>query len=290
VPATVVQLWEPGTAQGSYRAALLGRGRARYRDARRGIEHAEEVALVAELPASGENVDWTGAQPLASPMESLLRTPPPGIAPGVAPSAVARSAAWRSWESSFKNALGDRVLTLWRSPSLDELSRPGEGERELRIRLAERAREGRAARLDAIRARWAKKAEQAANKVAKAQQAVDTQRSQLHGQELQTAISVGATVLGALFGRKRLSYSTLGRATTAARGAGRTAREAQDVSQAQQGLAAAQAEAAEVERQMTAELTASDAATQPETEALQEVRIPAREAEVDAVMLLWRRA
>jgi hypothetical protein len=40
---------------------------------------------------------------------------------------------------------------------------------------------------------------------------------------------------------------------------------------------------------MTAELAAGDAAQHPESEALQEVRLPAREAEVDGVMLLWRR-
>ena len=51
-------------------------------------------------------------------------------------------------------------------------------------------------------------------------------------------MSVGATVLGALFGRKAVSMGTLGRATTAARGVSRIGREAQDVARAQANLEA----------------------------------------------------
>ncbi|HET9766002.1 MAG TPA: ATP-binding protein, partial [Thermoanaerobaculia bacterium] len=290
LPATVVQLWEPGVA-GEYRPALLAKGRARYRDARKGIEHAEEVVIVAALPIDGEEIDWRSAQPLGRPTGELRREPLAGAVATALPEAAGRAGAWRAWESTFKRHLkDDRALTLWRSPSLGELSRPGEGERELRIRLSEQARSMRAAQLDAVRARWAKKAESAQGKVAKAQQAVATQEGQLRGQQMNTAISVGSTVLSALFGRKKLSLGTLGRATTAARGAGRAMNEAQDVSQAKQRLAAAQAELAEVERQMAGDVASADAAVRPESETLEEVRLAPREVEIDAVSLLWRRA
>ncbi|HXT51618.1 MAG TPA: ATP-binding protein [Thermoanaerobaculia bacterium] len=289
LPATVVQLWEPGGA-GEYRAALLGKGRARYRDARKGIEHAEEVAVVATIPTEGEEIDWLAAQPLGRPLGELLRRAPDGAVPAAPPDAASRAGAWRAWESTFKRHLkNDRALTLWRSPSLGELSRPGEGERELRIRLGEQARGMRAAQLDAVRARWAKRAESAQTKVAKAQQVVATQEGQLHGQQMSTAISVGATVLSALFGRKKLTLGTLGRATTAARGAGRAMQEKQDVDTARQRLATAQAELAELERQMAADVAAADVAARPEGETLEEVRLAPREVEVDAVSLLWRR-
>lgn len=289
VPATVVQLWEPAGA-GEYRAALLAKGRARYRDARKGIEHAEEVAVVAALPTQGEEIDWPAAQPLGRPVGELQRKAPDGATLAATPDAAARIGAWRAWDATFKRHLkNDRTLTLWRSPSLGELSRPGEGEREMRIRLGEQARGMRAAQLDAVRARWAKRAEAAQAKVAKAQQAVALQESQLHGQQMNTAISVGATVLSALFGRKKLSLGTLGRATTAARGAGRAMQEKQDVDAARQRLAAAQAELAEVERQMAADVASSEVAARPEGETLEEVRLAPREVEVDSVSLLWRR-
>ena len=289
-PATVLQLWEPGGA-GEYRPSLLGKGRARYRDARKGIEHAEEVLVAAPLPDHGEQIDWTAAQSLGRGPGELLRSAPAGATAASLPEAAGRAGAWRAWESTFKQHLKrDRVLTLWRSPSLDELSRPGEGERELRIRLAEQARGMRASQVDAVRARWAKRVGQAQTKLVKAQQAVAIQEGQLREQKTQTAISMGATVLSAVFGRKTFSLGTLGRGTTAARGAARAAREAQDVSQAREKLTAAQAELAEIERQMSAELTPTAGAVGPEQEALEEVRFAPREVEVDAVSLLWRPA
>lgn len=47
-------------------------------------------------------------------------------------------------------------------------------------------------------------------------------------------LSAGAAVIGALLGRKALNTGTLGRATTAARGVGRSMKEAEDVRQAQE--------------------------------------------------------
>ena len=288
-PSTVIQLWEPAAA-GEYRPFVLARGRARYRDARKGIEHAQEVAVVAPVPAQGEEVDWRAAQPLGRPAGELRREMPPGATQAPLPEAGGRAGAWRAWETTFKRHLkDDNVLTLLRSPSLGELSRPGEGERELRIRLSEQARARRSATLDTVRARWSKRAEQAQARVAKAQQAVGVQESQLHGQQMQTAISVGATIFGAIFGRRKVGMGTLGRATTAARGASKTMRESQDVSQAREKLAAAQAEVAELERQMAADVAAADSALCPESETLEEVRLAPREVEVDGVSLLWRR-
>ena len=59
---------------------------------------------------------------------------------------------------------------------------------------------------------------------------------------MQTAVSAGATILTAIFGRKKLSYSTIGRGTTTARGAARTMQQREDVQHAQENLAAAQQE------------------------------------------------
>ncbi len=50
------------------------------------------------------------------------------------------------------------------------------------------------------------------------------------------AVSIGATIFGALLGRKAVSASTLGRATTAARGMGRVGKESQDVARATENV------------------------------------------------------
>jgi hypothetical protein len=77
---------------------------------------------------------------------------------------------------------------------------------------------------------------------------------------MQTAVSFGATVLGALLGRKAVSASTLGRATTAARGVGRTMKESADVKRATEGRAAVQQQLEELDAKIAAETEAFAAA------------------------------
>ena len=71
---------------------------------------------------------------------------------------------------------------------------------------------------------------------------LEREEGQLKGAGLQTAVSAGATILTAIFGRKKLSYSTIGRGTTTARGAQRTMQQRDDVQHAKENLAAAQQE------------------------------------------------
>jgi len=70
---------------------------------------------------------------------------------------------------------------------------------------------------------------------------------------VQTAVSIGATVLGALFGRK-LGTGTVGRGTTAARGAARAMEQQQDVERAKEDLEAAEQQLARLEEELQAEI------------------------------------
>ena len=75
-------------------------------------------------------------------------------------------------------------------------------------------------------------------------------------QGVQAAISIGATILGAVLGRKTVSVGNIGRATTAARGAGRVLKEREDVARAQETVAAVQQALTALEAELQAELAA----------------------------------
>jgi hypothetical protein len=64
---------------------------------------------------------------------------------------------------------------------------------------------------------------------------------------------MAATVLGALFGRRAIGVGSLGRATTAARGVGRTMKEEADVKRASEQADALRQQAADLEAELTAE-------------------------------------
>ena len=103
-------------------------------------------------------------------------------------------------------------------------------------------REKRDQAIEALRAQYAPKIHRAEEKARHATQIVEREEGQMKNAGLQTAVSAGATILTAIFGRKKLSYSTIGRGTTTARGAARAMQQREDVAHAKEDLAAAQQE------------------------------------------------
>jgi len=119
--------------------------------------------------------------------------------------------------------------------------------------LDQQRRERRDAAMEKLRKKYAPKLLRAQEKARNAAQVVEREQGQARGAHVQTAVSVGATVFDALFGRK-VGRTTLGRGTTAARGAARAFEQQQDVARAKEDLAAAEQELARLEDELQAEL------------------------------------
>jgi hypothetical protein len=102
-------------------------------------------------------------------------------------------------------------------------------------------------------------------------------------------ISVGATLVGALMGRKAISASTIGRATTAARGMGRSMKESEDISRAQETVAAINEQKQALDDELKAETATLEAAGDPATETFERIIVKPKRANVAVklVTLLW---
>lgn len=106
---------------------------------------------------------------------------------------------------------------------------------------AQKTREQRDAAVEKLRTQYAPKLRKLEEKVRNAEQVVQREAVQARGAKTQIAISAGATILDALIGRKA-SRTSLGRATTTARGAQRAIQQEQDVKAAKEDLVSAQAD------------------------------------------------
>jgi ElaB/YqjD/DUF883 family membrane-anchored ribosome-binding protein len=166
-------------------------------------------------------------------------------------------------------------------------STPGESEGAFRARVRDALREARQAQIEALRRKHAPQLERLQDQVQRAESAVERESSQYQQQKLQTAISIGATVIGALLGRK---LGSLGGATTAARGASRAMREHEDVGRAEEHSGALRQRLAELEAQFARDADALNALPDPAALALETVRIPPRKSDVavEELVLLWK--
>jgi hypothetical protein len=233
VPTDVAQRFIPARAgqPGAtlvYQPRLLGSASVRFADAKNGIDTTNELLYLAPLDAAPA-IDWDKAAPATFPAADLDTAPQSGATFEPAPAAATNAKSYTAWKTEFAS-------WLFRNATLD---------------LRQAGREQRDALVERMRAEYAPKVHRLEEKIRNAEQAVTREQGQAHAAQLQTAVSVGATVLGAILGRKATS-ATLGRATTAARGVGRSVEQQQDVGRAKADVAAAQQELdalnAEIER------------------------------------------
>ena len=134
----------------------------------------------------------------------------------------------KMWNRDFAGWLfRTQKVDLLKSPSTKEVSKPGESERDFRVRLQQSGREARDKQSDSLRRKYAPKIAALQDRIRRAGQMVERQQAESRSSQMQAAISVGASILGAFLGRKTISAANIGRATTAIRGAGRAIKESQ---------------------------------------------------------------
>jgi G:T/U-mismatch repair DNA glycosylase len=273
-----------------YRPAILGSARIRFFDKTAGVDLTEDKAFTTALSDAPVPVDWDSASDAGIRDSDLEKSPAEGARYESIPPVASKPASYDAWSKAFLDWLvRTEKRGILRSPSTGEVSRPDESERDFRIRLQQAGREQRDSGKEILEKKYAPKIAALNDRIRRAQQSVDRESGQVQAQTLQTAISVGATILGSLFGRKTFSAGTIGRATTAVRGVERTVKESQDVGRAKESVEALQAQLAELETALQEELRAQEAKSDPLTETLATVTIrPARkDVAVRLIALVW---
>jgi hypothetical protein len=271
-----------------YEPKILAIGKIYYADAKAGIATDEEIAVLAE-PAA--RVDWDSAEIGAVVEADLEKVPAEGNAFfGLVPPEAAKVRSYLEWGKAYAEWLyRTRRLELFKSPATGVVSKPGEAERDFRIRLQTAARERRDAVVEKARQNYAPRIARLEERIRTAEAAVEREKSQSTQQSLQTAVSIGATILGAFLGRKAISASSIGRATTAARGAGRVMKEREDVGRATENVQELAAQRDELQRAMDDEIARVQAAVDPLTEQFESVVIAPKKKDVAVSMtaLAW---
>jgi hypothetical protein len=267
-----------------YESGLFATATVHYLDAKRGIDHAEEVSLLT--PLTDEGPDWYAAEPVELTRDGLEAEPVAGARFAPLPDAAVKAKSYDAWRKSLEECLyRTRKCELFRSDTIGLVSSPGESERDFRIRLTESAREKRDEQVEVLRKKYGVKIAQLQERIRRAEQAKDVQQAQARQQTLSTVISAGSAVLGMFFGRKR-SMSSIG---TAARGAGRTFQEQQDVSRAGETVAVLQKQLADLNAELEKEVDNLQDRFDPEAGELEVLGLKPRKTDVEvrSLTLAW---
>jgi hypothetical protein len=290
LPPEIPQFFAPAPGKATYAPMLVGAAQVRFTDAKTGVDESRDVVLVTPITEDAVPVDWSAATEADFAVRDLSKDAPAGATFAELPGSAQKTKSYAEWTKSFTAWLTkEQSLELLRSDSLDLVSRPGEREGDFRVRLQQAARERRDEQVTKLRQKYAPKVAALQERLRRADQEIKKQEEQASESKMSTAISFGTTLLGAVFGRKTLSAGNLSKAGTAMRGVGRSMKESQDVSRAQENKAALEAQLQEIETSLQADVAASEAAHNPLTEPLERVALKPRRGgvQVQLVALTW---
>jgi hypothetical protein len=291
LPPDITQVWLPArSANATWHPAVLGVADVTYTQARLGVAEQRRGAWLAPLDEDMLALDWGTAGEVDVDVNALGRDAQPGAAFDPVPSLAANPKSYAAWSRALQKFVSTNDgVTLYQSKALKLVSHVGEGEGAFRARLQLAAREAGDARVEATRKKYAARLQAAAEKVRRTEAAIETHEARATQAKLDSAISIGSAVLGALFGRKKVSASTLGKAGTAARSMGRAQSQSGNVARATETFEAAQQELADLEARVAEELQLEAAAYDALAEQLEEITVRPKSSDVHVqfVALAW---
>ncbi len=192
------------------------------RDARRSVEETRNRALLADFPEIAD-VAWAEAAERELDESKVDRNPRAGVPFAELPAVAADKRMYARWQSSLADFLyRTERLEILLCDQLDQSSRPGEGEREFRIRLGDAARLRRDEAVAKVRERFGSELARLEKQRARALERVDKERAEASQQKWDSVLSIGSSIAGALFGRRKLSQVNVTRARSAARSISRS--------------------------------------------------------------------
>jgi hypothetical protein len=272
-----------------YEPRLLGSAAVRFVDSKTRLDATQDIMVMTDITDNAVPVDWAAAEELAITANDLEKTPADAEYVALAP-AASDARNYDKWSRDFSQWIfSRRTLTLWKSSELGQTSKPGEDEREFRIRLQQIARERRDAMAEKLRQKYAPKTAALQERLRRAEAAKQREAEQAKRAKFDTVISLGSTLLGAFLGRKAVSASTIGKAATTMRGVGRAIDQSGDVTRASETVEAIQQQLTDLDAQFRAENEALAGAFDPATAELEsiELRPSKTNIQIRLVALVW---
>jgi len=264
-----------------YRPALVAATRLHFVAARADLDLWEEVYVFASIDPKTLDDPWQAAECLDARQVQLLGEHERGCRFASLPAVASSAKTFARWGKLLASYLyRERTYTTWACRAVKLTSKVGEGEGDFRARVTQAFHEKRNLAVEKLRARYKPKLARLRDRIERAKEKVEREKEQYSQSKYQTALSFGATVLGALFGRKLGSRANVGRATRAARGVGRAAKERGDIARAQDNLEDLNQKLVDLEEAFQEDLARLQETLDPAQSEIQAKEVRARKSDI----------
>ncbi len=255
-----------------YKPAIYAAVNMRFSDQKAKLDFSQSKFFVTECGDGLQTVNWNESAQIPVEDEKLLLEPSAGAKFIVPPAAMTKETNFTTWKREFKSwALGSQKYYLLRSPSTGAYSNPGETERAFRQRLVISSAEKRDAAVQKLKEKYGPKLSNLEERIRKAQAAADQAALQAREHQVGAYIDIGATVLGAIVGRKPISTRSLEKAKSAAREMQRAQGKTKSVEQNTETLESLREQLQELDALFRGEVRQIEMKFDPVTEAFEPV-------------------
>ncbi|HNP63134.1 MAG TPA: DUF87 domain-containing protein [Woeseiaceae bacterium] len=273
-----------------YHPRLVAGGDIAFASARYNIEDERCVLHTVEFDTGPVAIDWDNAETLDCSISDLQKKGEAGATYAECAAAADNARAYAGWAKDYKRWLRQNEnITLYRSKRFRLTSTAGETEGDFRARLQDAASEKRDLEIAKLRKRYGSKVATLEGRLMRAEQTVAVQKEQSTKKKLDTAISFGTAILGAVLGRKRITATSASKMGTAIKTAGSARKEAADVERAKATAEKVRSDIAALNEKLEDEIAALDTAFDAQTEELDEIVVRAKSTDIHVAVtgLVW---
>jgi hypothetical protein len=196
----------------------------------------------------------------------------------------------KRWTSRLKAEFYEtQRVSVWKCTDLKLYSEPGETEGDFRVRIRQAVSEQRDLDVEKLRKKFGSKIATLQGRIETAEAAVKREESQYAKAKNDSYLSIGSTLLGALFGRKIASRTNVSKATTSARSMGRASEQGDDVVRAKEKVSTLKQDKDALEKELNEEVKSLEEHWDPEKLGLEELEVTPRKSDIrtDEVQLVW---
>ncbi|MDH3551833.1 MAG: hypothetical protein OER22_04385, partial [Gammaproteobacteria bacterium] len=291
LPPAIEQYYVPGDGDNIvYHPRLVAAANILFNSARYNIEDERSYVYTVEYDDGPVSIDWDNGEAIAISVDGLGDEGLEGAEYVDCPQCATVAKNYTAWKSDFKRWIRQtETVSLYRSKRFKLASEGGETEGDFRARLQTIANESRDKAIANLRKRYATKATTLENALLRAQQAIERETQQASKKKIDTAVSFGTAILGAVLGRKRLSSTSASKIGTAIKTASGARKESADIKRAEETALKVKTDLEALNRDLEKEVAALDTAFDAQTEELDEIVVRAKSTDIHVplVGLAW---
>lgn len=239
-----------------YEPKIAGIAKLHFVDAKSKTDTWIDVCFALPADDDGKSVHWENGTNIPGLKNQLQKNPIPSSTFGELPPGLMQEKNYAQFAKDFVAALyQNQSLTIYQTTNPNMISKPEESEREFRVRVTQELREKRDELVHKLREKYAGKIATLQEKLKRAQERLSQKQEKAGLSKIQTMISFGAALLGALLGRG-VTKGTITQTGTSLRRATQIGKESHDATIAEGDVSSYQQQLQDLQTQMDSELSA----------------------------------